>query len=401
MANTPVLVPGPATVITRRQQPITYVQGAKQVIPLSRNLFTRGLLLRLTETPTVTAANNTVANTQYGDEWASVAKVEVFANSATLLFSAAGSDLKPLTRIMAGHQPRMQTNLGDAQTANPVLDSSIYIPFINPRSRRPLDTILFAGELSDFRLEVTFAADVTGGTSVNSAATGWTAQPLLEVYTREQSAPINPATGQIALPLFFRRVLKTPIVFAAANADFPQKLNTGPIYRGLILNQFNAGADTTANIVNIKVENGATTFLDESYNSLQAYKNQENDIDELQFMFGQTNLLNDTSGTATNGQTIVDVGAAFNQATLNQNFANVVAAINRQQWLQSPGMVSNKGNPLSWCYVDFCDQEAKGVNGYMSEALDTQALGDTFLHLNVAGAGTVNVFTQELVRIPR
>lgn len=342
--------PGPATVILRRQQPIIYVAGGKQIIPLTKNLFIRGILLHLTATPTLTAGNNSVANTGLGDEWAVISKIEIIANSATVLLSCSGSDLKPLSRIMGGHNPRIQTNLGDGATANPVLDSSIFIPFLNPRSRRPFDTILFANELSDLRMEVTFTADWT---AINSAATAWTTQPAISVYTREQSAPVDPKTGNIILPNFYRRVLKTPIVFAGANPDFPKQLNTGPIYRGLVLNITNAGSETHTVLTNVKVSNGATTYLDAEYQSIQAKSTQDWDIPEM--------------------QSVAATGI----------------------WTQSAGAVSSKSDVLAWAFVDFCE------DGFMSEAIDTQAVGDTFVNFNVNGACTVNVLTQELVRIAR
>lgn len=361
MAENVTVTPGPATVITRREQPVTWVNGNKQVIPLSKTLFSRGLILRKTEQLTLAAASNTVANTQYGDEWANVAKVEVFVNSATLLFSAAGSDLKSLARIMGGanrplaqgHRPRIQTNLGDGATVNPSLDSTVYIPFVNPRSRRPLDTLLSCPEFSDYRLEVTFASEATPGTAINSAATGYTANPLIEVYQRVQSAPIDPKTGKVMLPPFYRRMLKTPVIFAAANSDFPQKLNTGPIYRGIVMNTLSGGAESHTILTNVKVENGATTYVDQSAASLQAVNNSHWDINEEQF------------------------------------------AASTGIWTQSKGGVSGNFDPLSWIFADFCE------DGFMSEAIDTQATGDTFVHLNVNAACTVNLFTQELVRIAR
>lgn len=50
------------------------------------------------------------------------------------------------------------------------------------------------------------------------------------------------------------------------------------------------------------------------------------------------NLTDNTTGTA--DDTVVDVGGAFDQATLNNNFADVVAKINNiQTVLRSYGMI--------------------------------------------------------------
>lgn len=343
--------PAPATVITRREQPVTWVNGNKQVIPLSRNLFSRGVILELTATPTLTGVNNTVANTQLGDEWAVVSKLEIFVNSATLLFSCAGADLKRLLSIMYGHRPRIQQNLGDGSTANPVLDSTVYIPYLNPRSRRPFDTLLAAPQFTDYRLEVTWATEATPGTAINSAATAYTTNPNLNVWQRVQSAPVD-ANGNVLMPQFFRRMLKTPVVFAGANQDFPKQLNTGPIYRGLVLNQQNAGgtADSTGILTNVRVDNGATVYKDIAFQVEQQWSQFNWDIFEEEF------------------------------------------AASTGIWTQSNGAVNSKQLPQAWTFVDFCE------DGYMSEAIDTQSVGDTFVHFNVNAATTVNMFTQELIR---
>src|SRR4051812_36356216 len=89
----------PATVITRRQPPVAYLAGQKQVVQLSRNLPMRGIGLRLTATPTLTGVNNTVANTALGDEWNAVTKAELFVNGGTPIFSVPGSALKTLSRL--------------------------------------------------------------------------------------------------------------------------------------------------------------------------------------------------------------------------------------------------------------------------------------------------------------
>lgn len=383
----------PATVITRREQPVTWVNGNKQIIPLSRNLYSRGLILHLTVQPTVTAANNKPANVQLGDEWAVAQKIEVYANSSTLLFSAAGSDLKNLNRILLGHRPRLQPNLGDFQTANPALDSTLFIPYLNPRSRRPFDTLLPCPEFTDYRLEITWAAEATPGTAIVTGATGYTANPNIEVFQRLQTAPVD-GSGKIILPQFFRRMLKTPVSLTGAQSDFPKQLNTGPIYRGIIFNvQDGSGNETHTRLTNVKVENGATTYKDVTYLAEQQYASQLNDINEEQMVFSNETLLADAV-IAPNGNVISDVGAAFSQATLNQNFANIFGALTRGA-AQSSGAVNQFADPLSWLWMDFCE------DGYMSEGIDTTAVGDTFAHFITNNTTLINMFTQELVRIKR
>lgn len=340
---------GPVTVISRRQTPVTFASGAKQIVTLTRQLAYRYMTLRLTAQPTVAGASNTAANTKLGDEWGIIAKVELIANGTTTLFSCAGSDLKNLSRVLLGINPRISTNLADGATANPALDSTVVIPFLNPLSRRPMDTLLYTGEMTDLRLEVTWNTDWT---SINSAASAWTVQPSLEVYTREQTLPTDPS-GNAILPNFYRRMLKIPVQISGANQAFRYQLNTGPIYRGLLLNELNGATESNTLLTNVKVFSGATQFVDMAGPALYGYGNILPQANFMQF------------GAAAGG------------------------------FFQSTGQASSSGNPQSWRWLDFCE------DGYMSEALDTSAIGDTFIEFNVSGAANIQVFTQELLRIAR
>lgn len=346
---------GPATVITRRQTPVTYAAGSKQVIQLVRGLCFREMYLRLTATPTLTAANNTCAKAKLGDEWGIITKIELIVNGTTTLFSMSGSDLRMANRILKGGiAPKVSTNLGDVTTANPILDSTIVVPFLNPRSVRPFDTLLYTGELSDARIEVTWGADWT---SINGSATAWTTQPLLEVYTREQTIPVD-GNGNPMLPNFYRRTQKIPVTIAAANSAFRYQLPTGPIYRGVILNGLNATPiEAVGTFSNLKVYSGPTTFMD----------------------IGETPLYQ-----AGNWKARIPYDGVPQFTTL----AQVAVA-------QSNGDVSTARVLGSWYWVDFAD------DGYMSEAIDTDSIGDTFLEFNTPAAATINIITQELIRINR
>lgn len=341
----------PATVITRRQSPVTYAAGAKQIVQLSKGLCWRGIKLRLTGQLTCTGANNTAANTALGDEWACISKIELIINGTTVLFSYAGSDLKSVARVLSGWQPQVSVGMGDGATANPSFDSTIWIPFLNPRSRRQFDTLLYTGEMNDVRLEVTWAASYT---SVNSAATGWATNPYVEVYTREQTLPTDPKTGNAMLPNFYRRTLKIPVQIAASTSAFRYQLPTGPIYRGLLLAELNnTPAESHSLLTNVKVYSGPTTFMDESAASIYATQIQGAKVPSLIYP--------------------TSAGIMF----------------------QGTGQVSSAADPKSWRWVDFCE------DGYMSEAIDTDSIGDTFIEFAFGGAGTVNIFTQELIRINR
>jgi hypothetical protein len=62
---------------------------------------------------------------------------------------------------------------------------------------------------------------------------------------------------------------------------------------------------------------------------------------------------------------------------------------------QGRGEVSLLRDCRSWYWLDFAD------DGYMTEALDTDSIGDTFLEFNTPAAANINIFTNELLRINR
>lgn len=350
-------VAGPATVITRRQQPVTFASGTKQVIQLTRGLAYREMWLHLTVQPTITAPNNTVANAALGDEWGCITKIELIANGTTTLFSLAGSDLRMMHSLMKGGGviPKVNNTLGDVTTANPSLDSTVVVPFLNPRSLRPFDTLLYTGEMSDLRLEITWAASFT---SINSAATAYTTNPLLEVYTREQTLPVDPTSGDPQLPQFYRRVLKIPFQISGANSAARYQLNTGPIYRGLVLTGLNGSlVETAGAFSNVKVFSGPTTFADIGEPVLYDAGNWKGNI-------------------------------PYDETKIFTTLAQVSVAQGKME-------VSAARNPRAWYWLDFAD------DGYMTEALDTDSIGDTYLEFNTPAAATVNIITQELLRIQR
>jgi hypothetical protein len=331
-----------------------------------------------------------------GDEWAIVSKVELIANGTTVLFSCAGSDLRPISRILKGGiSPKVSVNLGDGVTANPVLDSTVVIPFLNPRSTRPFDTLLYTGEMSDLRLEVTFTADWT---AINASASAWTTNPQIEIYTREQTLPLDPGSGAPMLPNFYRRMLKVPITISAANSAFRYQLNTGPIYRGFILNGLSSSnVEGTGNFTNFKVFSGPTTFMDIAETVLYSAGNWKARIPFEQVCRDNPNILNNTGGTASATFATILAAATYTQADLVaiQNALSELALINDQAYYQNHGDCSPTRVMGSWYWADMAD------DGYMTESLDTDSIGDTYLEFNTPGAANVNVFTQELLRINR
>lgn len=217
---------------------------------LSRGMVYRELYVRLQGAPTLTNANNTVANTAIGDEWGVVKKIEIIANNTDVLFSMSGNALWWLNKMFYGKSPLLTTTLGDGATANPAFDSMLLIPFWMPKSIRPIDTALDARELSDLKIAVTWGTF----TDVNSAATAWTTNPTLQVHSLE--------SFNVKGPFSQKRIYTIQQTIAASNPQFQVQLPVGPMYRGFLINTTDAGVDSEAILNNFKLVSGSTVFAD-------------------------------------------------------------------------------------------------------------------------------------------
>lgn len=331
-------------VVTRRQQPVTYTgSGNKQIIQLNKGLLYRMMYLRLTATPTLTAANNTPANTAIGDEWGVIKKIEIIANGSDVLFSCNGNDLWWMNRYFFDTLAHVSPNLGDSATANPAIDSTLILPFWSPRSTKKYDTAFYSGEVTDFRLEITWG----NYTDINSAATAWTTQPNLEVGSTES----DPGP---ALPPVLRRIIKYVQLPAGANGAFRMPLDVGPRYRGFLINALNnAGAEASAQFSNVKLVSGSTVFCDISESMLK----QAGDL-----MYGLPFGIEKTTA-----------GVAY----------------------QTCPRVSANSSLNAWYSLDLVN------DGYLTESIDTSALSELYLEFNVAAACTLNVLANQLIPLNR
>lgn len=325
----------------RRQQPVTYTgSGSKQIVQLSRGMLYRELRLRLTGQPTLTAANNTRANTGLGDEWGVIKRIDIVANASDVIRSFTGDDLWNLCRYWFGTNPRITPTLGDATTANPSFDSVLPIPFWQPRSAKAIDTLLDSRNLTDLRLEITWG----NFTDVNSAATAWTTNPAVEISSYESFG--------IEGPFKLHRVFKIVNQPTSANSQLRIDIPVGPQYRGFIINTKNAAAtaDATGIISNFKLISGSTVFMDISEPVVWQMGHLSNDIDFEQFR--------DSTG----------------------------AMVAPNSYRASTGSAER-----SWYYVDLVG------DGYLTEAIDTFGYSEFYLELNVTGAATINVLPLQIV----
>src|SRR4051812_7444674 len=99
---------------TKKQpQAVWQSNNQKVSVEISRGMAIREIHLRLKGQPTLTGANNTVANTLLGDEWGVVKKIEVFTNGSNPLVSLTGQQLKNLNRFWYDTLPPFTPTLGD------------------------------------------------------------------------------------------------------------------------------------------------------------------------------------------------------------------------------------------------------------------------------------------------
>lgn len=329
-------------VLNRRQQPVTYTgSGNKQVIQLNKGLIYRQIALRLTHAVTLTAANNTPALTQVGDEWGAIAKVELIANGSDVMFSMSGENLWWYNYHLFPDRANITTTIGDSATANPAIDSVLIIPFWSKNSAKGSDTWFYSGEVTDFRLEITWA----NYTNVNSSATGWTTQPNVEVQSIESALA--------SLPPLLGRTITYVQLPTGANPAFRFPLDVGPLYRGFIFNAKTGGSDTAGLFSNVKLVSGSTVFCDIS-ESMLAKTGRE--------MYG-----------ISHSQIVQASGVAY----------------------QAGPKISTGSKLLGWYNLDLIG------DGYLTEAINSANLSELYLEFNMTAAATITLLARQLISLNR
>lgn len=248
----------PQQVRTRPQaRQVKYSAGNAISEALSRGMVYREIRLRLTGALTLTAPNNTVANTKRGDEWAVVKRIELVANGTDVLRSIDGNQLWWWNYFFYGRSPEITAILGDGTTANPNFDSVLVIPVWMLRSVRPLDTALDSRELNSLELRITWGSHV----DINSAATGFATEPLITISSLE--------SFNVEGPFSQLRVSKIEKEIVATNDKFQIQLAVGKMYRGFFINTTEDGADVGNVLDKFKLISGTTVFADEQGEVLQ------------------------------------------------------------------------------------------------------------------------------------
>lgn len=301
----------------------------------------REIMVRLQGQITATAVNNSKANTQKGDEWGVIKKIELIANGTDVLKSIDGNALWWLNYFLYGKAPRVTPALGDGATVNPSFDSLLILPLWIPRSVKPIDTALDSRELSSLEIAVTWGTF----TDINSAATAFTTAPTLELYSLE--------SFNVSGPFSTWRVFPIEREIVANNSRFQIQLPVGKMYRGFLINTEDGGADQNDIMTRFKLISGTTVFAD--LNAGGGVLEQWYDLrNGLQRPFDS-------------------VGDAYMDLRRGNN------------------------NDLDgWYFYDHV------TDGFMPEAIDTLGFSEFFIELDVTvGAGTtkVVVFPMEIVPI--
>lgn len=234
---------------TRKQTSVAYNANNSKAEQLGRGMIYREIMLRYQGQPTITATNNTVANTLAGDEWAAVKKIELIANGTDVIKSISGNQLWWLNYFMYGKAPRISALLGGG-AANPSFDSVLILPLWMPGVIKPFDTALDARRLSSLEIKITWG----DYTSINASATGWTTNPSIDVFSLESFG--------VEADFALWRLFQISETITASNTQHEIDLPVGHLYRGFMINSQDAAADQSDIINNIKVKSGTTIFAD-------------------------------------------------------------------------------------------------------------------------------------------
>jgi hypothetical protein len=324
------------TYYTRERQ-LAYVASSPVQGEIGRGGLLRELHLRLRQAPTVTAVANTAAGVQRGGGWGVIRRLELILDGGETLISLPGSALPFLAGHWSGHFPRLNPQLGDATTANPLLDETVVIPFLQPFASKPIDTVL------DLRRRRLVELRVTWGTHLNvhSGATAYTTAPTLDIGAL-RSAPLDSDVAPDAVFTEWRRTLlevPAPVTAAAQRVE----LSTGYMYRGAIFETLDAG-DQESDVLNaLRIRSGSTTFLEALASAMRESARQR---------YG------------------IQVGAASAVYSRGQNDLDA--------W-------------YLWDHV---------TDGRLQEAIDTMAFSEFFAELDVVGGANVVVNVYPTLLVP-
>jgi hypothetical protein len=370
----------PMDVLFLKEQTVEHLAGQPVMKPIKRGGLIRELRLRLQHQITCTAANNAVANFKRGDGWAAIERLDIVLNGNEVVRSLSGLELVMMHRACYKKWPRFNTNYGDQLTANPAFDSVLKLPFWLPFGARPMDSALNSSLANDMKIVVQWASDQT---KINSAASAYTAVPTLEVYSHQSGSPNgNNQNVRTAASKITRNVFQPN----AATTSFFADLTPGAMIAGFLINSASAaGVDEATRINSLKIKAGSTVYWEAPRRILQSFNE---DLEIYRSGVSGNKLLDSTTGVA--NDTVVDVGGAFNQATLNADFADIITKVNSLMCNYSSPIRSADFDQDAWYFINTIP------DGWLAEALDTYLLGDFGIEMDVTGASNITIIPIEI-----
>lgn len=377
----------PAFNFQTRKLNLPFQANGKTVDRIPKDGIIRSLVFRLSGQLTLTAANNTRANTLLGDAMNVIQRLEIVANNNTIR-SLPGHAIMPLMRWYYDMRPKVSTQLGDAVsngaatgTANPFFDVVFCIPFWLPKSFKSLEYALPAHLLNDLRVEVTWGTF----TSINSAATAFTINPSLEV----SSFYSTPVDGEFAMT----RLSPVSTTFSAANQRARVNISTGPMYRGFAIQCRNSAGT----VENPFFTTALQTTFDDLLNIATPGANQG--IRNVKLLSSDTNYI-DLSESVVNQEFYITHDIPFAQ-NFGFNKAAVAAptdlgtniATSNQAWSDVPIEVSPNRSDRAWSFIDMVR------DGYNTEMLNTFGWSELFFEFDLQGAQTIDIYPIEVIPV--
>ena len=326
----------------RTQNTIEWSAGNKVSQSFLKGMIYREIYLRLTGATTCLAVNNTQVKTLKGDEWSLIERIEIKANGTDTIRSFSGNVLWWLNFFLYGVAPKVTQTMGDGATANPAFDSLLMLPMLMPNSIQPEDTVIDSSRVQSLTIEITWASSHT---AINASNSAFTTNPALQVLSMESFFP----NGGEVTPANWR-IYEIVENVTSANPKQQVKLNTGPVYRGFLINSVSDGADVSTILNNMKITSGSAVLFDLPGEAIKQITRQRMR----------------TGGGQFGGQVYNDL------------------------------RIGNNNDVEGWYYIDLAPL------GKMSEAIDSLGMSELLLEFDLSNPGTtdkLNIYPLEIIPV--
>ncbi|HZZ43065.1 MAG TPA: hypothetical protein VFE58_09010 [Tepidisphaeraceae bacterium] len=157
-------------------------------IPIPGGPLDTCLDITITGAPTLTSGNNVAANWLRGDECALLADMRLKDANGQLLCRSNGHKLRLESFFRNKRFPEVTAVIGDGVTANPPFNTTLRFNLSAIDLNNNMDIALFTRMTGGCTLEL----DIAPPNYLNSAATGWTTIPVVEVTRYPSTGPHVP-----------------------------------------------------------------------------------------------------------------------------------------------------------------------------------------------------------------